>query len=74
MWDRLPLSGRSESILRLDHLQPIGKHGESYEVTDYQLHEEALKLVDDYLVWFLMGGLPEDSILIELRKAFLGTG
>ena len=33
LWDHLPVGGRDESILRLDHIQPVGKHGESYEVT-----------------------------------------
>lgn len=73
MWDRLPIGGRNESILRLDHLQPIGKHGESYELTEYQLHEEALQIVDDHLTWLLKGGLPSDSILIDIRKVLLGT-
>ncbi len=73
MWDCLPIGGRNESILRLDHLQPIGKHGESYELTEYQLHEEALKIVDDHLTWLLKGGLPSDSILIDIRKVLLGT-
>jgi hypothetical protein len=72
MWDQLPLSGRNESILRLDHLQPVGRHGESYELTDFELHEEALGLVDEYLLWFLMGGLPEDGIVNEIRKVLLG--
>lgn len=72
MWDHLPLSGRNESILRLDHLQPVGRHGESYELTDFELHEEALGLVDEYLSWFLMGGLPEDGIVNEIRRVLLG--
>lgn len=72
MWDKLPLSGRSESILRLDHLQPIGRHGESYELTDFELHEEALGLVDEYLLWFLMGGFPEEGIVNEIRRVLLG--
>jgi hypothetical protein len=72
MWDQLPLSGRNESILRLDHLQPIGRHGESYELTEFELHEEALSLVDEYLSWVLMGGLPADGIVNEIRRVLLG--
>jgi hypothetical protein len=72
MWDQLPLSGRDESILRLDHLQPVGRHGSSYELTDFQLHEEALGVIDEYLSWFLMGGLPSDGIVDDVRKALLG--
>lgn len=73
LWDSLPLKGREESVLRLDHLQPIGKHGESYEATDYELHEDALTAVDDYLTWFLKGEVPQDSLLNEIRRVLLGS-
>jgi len=73
MWDSLPIPGRSESILRLDHMQPIGRHGESYELTEFVLHEDALTLVDEYLLWFLMGGFPADSLMSEIRSTLLGT-
>jgi hypothetical protein len=33
---------------------------------------EALGLVDEYLLWFLMGGLPEDGIVNEIRRVLLG--
>ena len=72
LWDKLPLSGRDESILRLDHLQPVGRHGSSCEPADFQLHEDALGIVDEYLSWFLMGGLPADGIVDDARKVFLG--
>jgi hypothetical protein len=72
LWDQLPLSGRNESVLRLDHLQPVGRHGESYELTDFELHEEALGLVDEYLSWLLLGGFPQDSIVSEIRSVLLG--
>ena len=72
LWDQLPLSGRKESVLRLDHLQPVGRHGGSYDLTDFELHEEALGLVDEYLSWLLLGGFPQDSIVREIRKVLLG--
>lgn len=74
MWDSLPVPGRRESILRLDHLQPVGKHGQSYELTEYELDAGALTVVDDYLAWLLQGALPVDSLLIEVRRALLGLG
>lgn len=73
VWDRLPLKGRDESILRLDHAQPIGKHGDSYELTGYVLHDEALGMVDEYLTWLVKGFLPPHSIIHEIRKVLLGT-
>ena len=72
MWDSLPVPGRRESILRLDHLQPVGKHGQSYELTDYELDASALTIVDEYLTWLIQGALPVDSLLIEIRQVFLG--
>lgn len=74
MWDGLPVGSRRESILRLDHLQPVGKHGKSYELSGFELHPDALEVVDEYLVWLLSGDLPGNTILKELRKEFLGTG
>jgi hypothetical protein len=73
MWDSLPVGGRKESILRLDHLQPIGKYGKSFEVSDFELHPNAIEIVDEYLTWLLSGGLPSDSILREIRAALLGA-
>ena len=38
MWDRLPLKGgREGSVLRLDHIMPIGNRSDWYNFTDYQL-------------------------------------
>jgi len=70
--DSLPLSGRAESILRFDHMQPIGKHGESYDLTEFALHDDALALVDEYLMWFLMGGFPADGIMNDFREGLGG--
>lgn len=73
MWDSLPIPGRRESVLRLDHMQPIGRHGESYDLTEFVLHEDALALLDEYLLWFLMDSLPPDGLLNEIRSTLLGT-
>ena len=74
MWDSLPLGGREESILRLDHIQPLGRHGESYELTEYVLGEEAMLLLDDYLDWLIQGEIPAGSVLRDVRTALLGLG
>jgi hypothetical protein len=72
LWDNLPFSSRKESILRLDHVQPIGKHGRTYELSDFELHPEALLLVDEHLRWLMRGKLADDSILRDIRKVLLG--
>ena len=48
MWDILPHSEK-ESILRLDQIQPLGIHYQSYEHSGYKLSEEALALFDEWL-------------------------
>jgi hypothetical protein len=76
IWDMLPLNdGPEASILRLDQLQPIGTHYNSYKVSDFKLSKIALEIVDDVLKWLIWGGLPEESdvlaykeLIIEVRK------
>ena len=72
VWDRLPLGGGTESILRLDHVFPIGAEPAAYRLEDLRLSDEALGLLDEWLAWLLTGGLPGDSTLrmirTELRK------
>ena len=74
LWDRLPLpGGPAESILRLDHLQPVGRHTNAYELTPFRLSDEALELVDAWLAWLLTGELDPASILGEIRATLLTT-
>lgn len=72
VWDKLPLSGATESILRLDHLQPIGRHHDSFDMTPYRLSGDALNILDDWLQWLLTEKLSTDAILREVREALLG--
>ena len=69
MWDRLPISGNTkESILRLDHLQPIGTHHNSYKLSEFKLSNTGLDVIDDLYQWLIQGGVNEDS-LINLYRA-----
>ena len=52
-----------ESLLRLDHIQPIGRHADSYKATDYNLSFDALKILDEWQVWLQTGLLSEDGVL-----------
>lgn len=67
-WDKLPIPGATESILRLDHIMPIGNHYQSYKHTGYRLSKEALEIIDDLLMWNLKGGVPQDSVIITYRE------
>ena len=69
--DSLPIGGPKESILRLDHLQPIGTHYNSYELTGYKLSEDALKIMDEWLHWLIYSRVPnEDDSFIRDFQAY----
>ena len=68
IWDRLPISGSAESILRLDHLQPIGTHNNSYDMSEYKLSNSALEIVDELVHWLLYGGVSTDSLIAMYRN------
>jgi hypothetical protein len=60
--DKLPINSKTkESVLRFDHLQPVGFSQNSFELTGYKLSDAALEVMDDWLHWRLWGGIPEKS-------------
>lgn len=68
-WDKLPLQGPKESILRFDHIQPVGLHYDSYEHSGYRLSDDAVELIiDDWLTWVFYGGLPDDSFILDYQN------
>ena len=67
-WDRLPVSGPEESILRFDHLQPIGTHYNSYEFSGYALGSDALDVVDEYVRWLFWCMVSPESLLALFRE------
>jgi len=73
-WDMLPLGTVKESVLRLDHLQPVGGHSSSYTLTDFVLDDEALDLMDEWLRWLMTGILEPASILATLRDGLQNAG
>ncbi len=68
--DILPIKSRSpvESFLRVDHIQPIGKHHNSIELTDYRLTEGALTIFDEWISWLIYGNLDPDSLLYLYKE------
>jgi hypothetical protein len=72
--DELPLPGAKESVLRLDHIQPIGDHHDYYEPLPHKLSEDALGVVDEWLGWLFAGALTEDSTLGTIRGLLLSPG
>ena len=56
-----------ESILRLDHIQPIGAHHDSHKLLDYKLSDSALEIIDELIGWMIWGGVREDSLIKMYR-------
>ncbi|MFI0460061.1 MAG: hypothetical protein ACH254_20945, partial [Candidatus Thiodiazotropha endolucinida] len=73
LWDQLPISGANESILRLDHTQPIGTHHNSYKLSEYRLSEEAMEIIDELIEWVVWGGVDEDSYVAMYRQTIEET-
>ena len=70
MWDSLPLqsSTATESILRLDHIQPIGRIATAYDWTPHCLSDDAMKVLDEWTSWLMTGSLLKDGLLDTARQ------
>ena len=73
MWEKLPFPGKQESVLRLDQIQPLGRHGSAFEATGFRLTGEALRLLDEWLDWLLKGEgeLSPETGLSSIREILL---
>lgn len=71
VWDKLPIPGPEESILRLDHIFPIGADPANYEVTRHRLSAEALRIVDEWVRWRLTGSIEGCDNLVSIRELLL---
>jgi hypothetical protein len=68
VWDILPIGGSPEgSILRLDHIFPIGADPANWVMTDYRLRGDALTYLDEWLSWHTSGSLLENGLLAYTR-------
>ena len=68
-WDMIPLPGAKESIIRFDQIQPMGRHQDAIEITEYCLSKEALEVLDDWLYWYCFEVVPRDGVLAMIREA-----
>jgi hypothetical protein len=72
MWDELPISGSTvESILRMDHLQPVGRSRDAIEFMPYRLSAKAMLLFDQWLDWLMKGTLDVNSEFDEIRNILM---
>jgi len=72
MADILPIPGGEESLLRFDHIQPIGMHHDSIELTPFCLSEDALEVINEWISWLITGELVEDGWVDQTRKHISG--
>ena len=61
--DWLPHPGGEQSILRLDQLQPMGRHHHAYKPTGFRLSDSGLEIMDGWLEWLFRGSIPAEHIL-----------
>jgi len=71
MSDLLPIPGGEESILRFDHIQPIGKHHDSVELTSFVLGHDAIEVIDEWITWITTGKFAKNGWIDQTRKEFL---
>ena len=70
MSDILPISSQ-ESVLYLNHMQPLGHHHDSIELTKYCLSDDAIAITDEWVSWFVTGLLSKKGLIFPARKQFL---
>jgi len=72
LWDSLPIGGSDAgSILRLDHLLPIGADPANWQSTPHRLSADAMAFIDDWFSWHVTGALAGGGVL-ECARATLG--
>lgn len=71
VWDKLPITGSAESVLRLDHIFAIGSDPASYQTLPFRLSTEALAFIDDWLSWLGTESLSPKSNLAYVRSELL---
>ena len=67
-WDRLPIGGVQNSILRLDNLFVVGADPSNYELQPFGLLDEAIRVLDEQVQWLVTNNLPDDSLLASARQ------
>lgn len=63
MVDWLPHPTGECSILRLDQMQPVGRHHDAYLLLGYRLSDTAMEVMDSWLEWLLKGSMSADCLL-----------
>lgn len=74
LWDNLPIGGTEKgSIIRFDHLQPVGKSKKSVEFTNYCLSDKAMAFIMEWVEWLLTDHMNEKSEFCETRSFLMSV-
>jgi hypothetical protein len=69
MWDDLPIGGTEKgSIIRFDHLQPVGRSKNTVKFTKYCLSEKAMTFIVNWVDWLISGYMDENSEFCKTRS------
>jgi hypothetical protein len=71
LWDILPGHKGAESILRLDHLQPVGDSPSSFTIESFMMSDDAVRVLDDWLWWYFTGTYDEEGEIAIARSYLL---
>jgi hypothetical protein len=68
-WDILPEVGwKTDSIMRLDQVQPVGRNHSIIEVTNFCLSRTGLMIMEQFIEWFCYDRLPEKCELVFFKQ------
>ncbi|MDP2874727.1 MAG: hypothetical protein Q8O00_01000 [Holophaga sp.] len=81
LWDRLPSGAlelcsartREGSMLRFDHIVPVGSDPSFYRNTGYRLNDDGQRLIKEWLEWVWFNDMREDSFLLGFRSQFISA-
>lgn len=71
MWDSLPGQSKvKDSVLRFDHIQPVGSDPKGLTLTKFKLSDEALEILEEWMQWLRLGRLDPQGTISFLRGEF----
>lgn len=74
LWDLLPINKNpTGSILMVNRIQPIGDHHNSLAWTQFCLSDQALEVLDEWLMWFATGQMEEEGTLPTFQELILDS-
>lgn len=68
--DSLPIGGPAKSILRLDQIQPLENSSNEFRFTGWELSEEAVNILDEWVFWYRTGCLDPEGPLYQLVQLY----